>query len=151
MRNLVAADVMQRNVITLSPSLTIQEAARVFREHRITGAPVVDDDNQVCGVVSQTDLLREISEQEQDPAVGFYLAFPYSDGSIITKIGDLPDPISIASVMRTEILMVAPDEPLASVASKMQGNRVHRVLVTEGAKLLGIVSTFDILSVVAEH
>ncbi len=60
---LTARDIMQTNPITVSPDASLTQADRLFVEEDISGAPVVDDDGKVVGVVSTTDLIRAIPEE----------------------------------------------------------------------------------------
>ena len=53
-----AADVMTRQVVTVTPDATIEEAARLMLEHRISGLPVTDSDAAVLGILTEGDLLR---------------------------------------------------------------------------------------------
>ena len=64
-----ASDLMQRNVITLTPETPILDIHRMFVEEEIHGAPVVDEDGIVQGIVSTLDLLRVIRD-ELEPGAG---------------------------------------------------------------------------------
>ncbi|MCZ7659250.1 MAG: CBS domain-containing protein [Xanthobacteraceae bacterium] len=55
-----AAEIMTANVITIRPEASIAEAAELLLTHRISGAPVVDANGQLVGIVSEGDLLRRV-------------------------------------------------------------------------------------------
>ena len=56
---LKAKDIMTVDVITAKPETTVEELARLLIEHKISGVPVVDDDNQLIGVVTENDLIKK--------------------------------------------------------------------------------------------
>jgi acetoin utilization protein AcuB len=64
------ADVMHRNVMTASPEMPIAEAATLMVDHRIGGLPVVDRDDQVVGVITETDIFRAFVERERKGTSG---------------------------------------------------------------------------------
>jgi CBS domain-containing protein len=53
--------------------------------------------------------------------------------------------------MHRSVITVNPDDSLATIAALMRSNHIHRVLVTEGSQLKGIISTYDILAVLEGH
>lgn len=149
-----AADVMERSVLTLSPEASLLDAHRLFVEEGIHGAPVVDDEGAVIGVVTSTDLLRAVSEEHE--SVGFA-----SNESLrgVLEFGppawtgpeDFQDRLArrtVGEVMTEGALTVEEDTPVREVAERMQRQRVHRVWVVKGRQPTGVVSTFDLLPLV---
>jgi CBS domain-containing protein len=126
-----ASDVMQRDVITLAPETPILDVYRMFVEEEIHGAPVVDESGAVRGVVSTLDLLRFGSEE----------AYVARDSS-----GQL----TADDAATRELVTVGPDATVEEVARTMLAQHVHRVLVVDkDRELLGVISTFDLLRIVA--
>lgn len=62
-RSMKVRDVMQSDVVTVHPEMTVQELARILSDFEISGAPVVDDRGETVGVVSATDILRLSAEE----------------------------------------------------------------------------------------
>ena len=56
---LKAKDIMTVDVITVKPETTVEELARLLIEHKISGVPVVDDNDQMIGVVTENDLIKK--------------------------------------------------------------------------------------------
>lgn len=79
------ADIMTRDVVTVHRDWTIEEAADLMRERKISGAPVVDDSGDLCGVITQTDLFKATLYITGLRKRGFQLAFVLEDtpGSIM--------------------------------------------------------------------
>ena len=79
------ADIMTRDVITVHQDSTMEEAADLMLERKISGAPVVDDQGQLCGVITQTDMFKATLYITGLRKRGFHLAFVLEDapGSIM--------------------------------------------------------------------
>ena len=79
------ADIMTRDVVTVHQDWTVEEAADVMLSRKISGAPVVDDNDQLCGVITQTDLFKATLYITGLKKRGFHLAFVLEDtpGSIM--------------------------------------------------------------------
>ena len=148
-----ARDIMQTQVVTLSPQEPIDSARRVFVEESIHGAPVVDEQGKVVGVATATDLLRTLADDHDSarPEGGYF------QGGVETFPASLAEAFeerlgmrSITDVMTRDLVSVPPDAPIASVARTLRDQRVHRVLVMEGDRLLGIISSFDLMELLVK-
>jgi len=151
----LARDMMRTDTITLSPELPLVEAQRVLVEEGISGAPVVDEAGQVVGVVSASDLLRAVSEEHdtgmtQTSYFRDTLPFSVSDGSQdVEDFQDRLEKLTMSDAMTKDIVSVPPGASLREVAATLRNHRVHRVLVVEGTRLLGIISSFDFVELFA--
>ena len=133
---------MQTDILTVSPETSILDVHRMFVEEEIHGAPVVDDDGAVRGVVSTLDLLRAVSE-DAEPARSAYF---HADRWLVPeRLPDRNDELVAADIMTRELVAVPPDMPIAEVAQLLREQHVHRVLVIENGELLGVLTTFDLL------
>jgi len=140
---------MQCEVIALRPEMSAREAERVLAEHRIGGAPVVDEQQRVVGVLSQSDLVQLDAAPPSTAAAGAF----FTDVDDYRDLAALPADeslVRVASLMRTDVLSIVPDAPLQEAAHRMREHRVHRLLVLEGGVLRGIVSALDLLIAVDE-
>jgi CBS domain-containing protein len=118
---MLARDFMQTDVLIVSPETPLVDIHRMFVEEEIHGAPVVDDDGKVCGVITSLDLLRPAADEIDT------------------------DRLTAADIMTREIVAVSPELPIAEVAETMREQHIHRVLVIEDRDLLGVLTTFDLL------
>ncbi len=114
-----ALDIMTADVVTVRPDTMISEVAELMEQYRISGLPVVDDDNQLLGVVTEYDLL--------------------------TSIGTTSMCGVVAEFMSTEVVTVDQDTGLIELAELLLSTRVRRVPVTRDGKLLGVISRRDII------
>jgi CBS domain-containing protein len=124
---LSASDVMIKDVITISESTPLKEVAKMFGEQRITGAPVVNAHGELVGVISETDIIRKTN------SIGAWS--PSTAGQIMTK----------------PAVTVLPNDSLQRVCELMYNRRIHRVVVAEGSKIAGILTTMDILRAIATY
>ena len=145
---LTAADVMTVPVMTIPQDTSIQEAARLFSESHITGAPVVDEAGRCVGVLSSSDFVTWAKKgaktaQAQDKVTCFIAPW----GEMI-DIEDSADD-QIRYYMTTRPVSVAPGTPLGEIAQKMADAHIHRILVVvEQDRPIGIVTSTDILNAV---
>jgi CBS domain-containing protein len=142
--------VMQREVVTLRPEASVRDAERLFAEHRIGGAPVVDDAGRLVGVLSQSDLARVEAERPSTAAAGAFFS-DVDDYRDLAAAPAAPSVVPVARVMSREVLSIAPGATLAEAARRMRERRVHRLLVVEDGALRGIVSAFDLLVAIADR
>lgn len=163
-------DIMQGDVVTVSPDTSVREIAQTLVREGIGGVPVLDGDGVVVGVVSATDIVR-IAAREPEAEVGFMQrrapALEPEDGDDLGQapgfyapevipewvrpvlLGDALDDLDASAIMTPASFFVRPDLSLTELARFLVRGRIHRALVIEGGKLIGIVSSFDALRVLA--
>jgi CBS domain-containing protein len=156
MKNVKARDIMVKHVHSVSPELNLFDLERDLTSHRITGAPVIER-GSVVGIVSRSDIDRHLSREESRIAASalFYRAGfedadepePQCDPS--TAALESMRKTRVREVMTPEVISVSGDDSIGAVAGVMRRRRIHRVLVIENGNLLGLVSSMDIVAVVA--
>lgn len=114
---MLAKDIMRRRVITVTPRMTLEETARLLTTRGISGAPVVGPRGEVVGVISLKDLVWF----ENEPA---------------RRVEQAMTPWSVS---------FEEDTPIEEIARQMLAKRIHRVVVTRGGELCGIVTSMDML------
>lgn len=154
-----AGDLMQRDLIVVQTDTPILDVHRLFVEEEIHGAPVVDDDQRVRGVISTLDLLR-IVRDELEPGAGrtvstyFREQMPFSAPAWMDVDEDLQNRVqhlTASDAMTKEIVSLTSQATIDQVAATMLKHHVHRVLVIEEGALVGVISSFDLLHVVAKR
>ncbi|GAK56903.1 putative signal transduction protein with CBS domains [Candidatus Vecturithrix granuli] len=127
--NTLARDVMTKHVICVYPKTSIKELSSIFIENLITGAPVLDSEENVIGFVSQTDIV-ELDLHSED----------YLDSRLEETGGYVQD------IMVPEISCVHETDPLAKVIDKMCTEKNHRLVVlNDQEKVAGILTTMDVM------
>jgi CBS domain-containing protein len=158
----LARDVMQKDVLVLRPDDSIRSAAEQLEENGASGAPVVDGGGRLIGVLTTADIAR--SEHVDDAGVNSRLASaPESDAASTGEAADFDEEVfptpafgeqllgraRIADWMTAGVTSVAPDATLGEVCRVMVDERIHRVFVVDAERLVGIVSTKDIVELLA--
>ena len=126
------AELMQRKVKTVGAESTVADAIMSLADAHISGMPVVDGTGKVIGIVSSTDLLTAEAEAD-DPAArqALFESTPVRD------------------IMTPRPYTITPDEDVREAACQMLYADVHRLFVAEGDRIVGIVTTTDIVRAVA--
>lgn len=133
-------DLMTREVLTLAPNTSVREAAELLATEHVSGAPVVRL-GKLVGMVSAADLLEFISSLPADPEA-------VSGGM---EHGILDDHTVEEAMTRGPLTTIDPEAPANRVAEVLQESGIHRLPVVEGEKLVGIISTTDVVKAVAER
>jgi CBS domain-containing protein len=153
--SLLARDLMTTAMTTVEPRMLLSDLEKMLLQLRVSGMPAVDGAGDLVGVASRADVVRAVSEAEADAEslLAYYRdvagAEPASS-ELSRMIGERAATLRVENVMATDPLTVRPDQSLRDVATVLSERRVHRVLVTEGRRLLGLVSSLDIVRAVAD-
>lgn len=119
-------DYMAKNLVTFSPETNVLSAIRTLLRHKISGAPVVDDNNQVIGMVSEKDCLQT-----------------FLGSSYYNEIGEL-----VSEIMTSPVITVDANASIIEVAEKFLKNNFRRFPVLEQGELIGQISRRDILKAI---
>jgi len=127
------ADLMTIDPVAVSVDASIEDAEELFRQHRITGLPVVGADGRLVGVISLTDLL--------------YLAVP----SLQALIRHHERGIRVGEVMSTPPVTIDSTATLREAARLMNDDRLHRLVAVNAAgQPIGVISAMDFVALAAE-
>ena len=147
--SLTATDLMSRNMITLPPDMSLQAAARLLSQAEVSGAPVLDDQGHCIGVLSAIDfvLWAKESKQVEQPC---HLENHFVTSWQVVDLESLPTD-QVRNYMTTDLVTASPNARIGELARLMADARVRRVIVRdEQGQCMGIVSSTDIMSAVAE-
>lgn len=124
--------IMTKNVITLNVSDNLVAAEKLFKENHIRHIPVVNGD-AIIGILSYTDLLR----------ISFADAVDDEDNSVDTVVYNM---FTIDQVMAKNIVSVSSSTLIKEVAEILANNEFHALPVVDNWKLVGIVTTTDLIN-----
>lgn len=150
----VASAVMQKDVKTVPPTMTVAELEAFFSLHNVSGFAVVDD-GKLVGVVSRSDVLAALSPNldvsqiidddesgiEADNVTGFRIS---------ETLGDRANTLQVKDIMTTDVLTVGPNDYIHEAADIMYRQRIHRIFVTQEDRLEGIITPFDFVRLYAQ-
>lgn len=149
-----AMDVMQTKVATATSDLSLAGLEELLVRNGVSGVPVVSG-GELCGVVSRSDVVRVLAEAQGDAEATLAYYRDVADGEIdassaVRSAGERVARMTVEDVMTRELIVAATDASIREVARTMVTRGVHRVLVTEGRRLLGIVATLDLVRAIAD-
>jgi len=120
--NTKAYDLMLEQVITVQPHYTVDHVRRLINTNHIHAIPIVDSEGDLVGIVSSADLAS-----------------------------DLKGGTSVSQIMTRKVYTVPQDTDVRTAARVMRSHRIHHLVVTEAQKVIGILSSFDLLRLIEEQ
>jgi len=144
---MIAAEVMSRNVISVSPDMTIAAAIQLMLDHRISGLPVVDAAGKLVGMVTEGDLLRRAetgTERHRPRWLEILMGPGRLAGEYVRTHGR-----KVEEIMTRDLVSARPDTALDEIVALMERRRIKRIPVLDGDAPVGIVSRADLLRALA--
>ena len=126
LQNILVKDYMSKEVITFHKSDSIFEVKRILLEKKISGAPVINKSGKLIGIISETDLMKQIVDSR-------YYNMPMSK-------------TTVSKYMTESVDSILPNETIFDAAEKFLKLKRKRFPVMESNKILGIISRVDIIS-----
>jgi CBS domain-containing protein len=139
---MIAADIMTRDVVTVGPDTAVTEIARLLLEKRISAVPVVEDGRPI-GIVSEGDLLRQVSPAA--PRQPNWLELVFSRDTLAAEY--VHDHARIArQIMSRPVVTVLEDALVPEIVDLLESKRIKRVPVVDlGGKVVGVISRSNLL------
>lgn len=153
-KGFVASDIMSTDVICVTKDTDLRDLGKLFLSKGITGAPVIDKDGDICGVISQTDLLYyQLTRDDELVVPSDFYQTARVEGRGIAKGFQIEDvnTATVEEVMTPVVHAVLASTPVAAIAKLMTRRHIHRVIVRRGMKVAGIISALDVLRVFGGH
>ena len=120
---------MSTDVVTLRPEMDVLAAVHVLIRHKISGAPVVDADKKLVGMLTERDCMR----------VALDAAFHQQSGG------------TVAEFMISNVVVVDADESIITTARRFYDGEYLRYPVVDGTGLVGVISRSDVMQVIGQH
>jgi CBS domain-containing protein len=119
---MIASEIMTRKVFTAHPEASVLEVARLLSRERISGAPVVNAEGTIIGIVTEADILGKVDREG----------------------------LHVADIMSQQIVAVKEDTPISEIACLLAECKIKRVPVVRDGKVVGIVSRADIVEAISQ-
>ncbi len=147
-------DAMQKNVIKFKATDSIIEVAQILRDNKISGAPIVDEENKVIGIVSEGDIIRLL--EVHSPRINLILPSPLDlielpvrmkyEFDEIAEDMERASSVLIGDIMTKNVVKVHENDSISDAAELIDSKSVNRLpVVDDNGKLLGIVTRGDII------
>ena len=151
---ILAKEVMITPVISIRADTPLKKAAEILDENSFSGVPVVDDDDQLIGIISETDILRYTQQIIGQPLRDPHRVFTKSQEVLyvdITHRGieviELVASTTVETLMTLDVISVTEETPLYEIVRLMQKHNINRIPVVNGNnKLQGIITRADIIN-----
>ena len=134
-------ELMNEKVVMVRPDTTVEKIAWLLVKHDISGVPVVDEENRVVGVVSESDLLRQ-RVKGANPSFWEFCSMVMSKGLKGSHRDEMKKLMarSAKEIMASPVITVDENADVMEAGRLMLENRIKRLPVTRDGKLAGIVS-----------
>lgn len=145
-------DLMTRTLLVANADWRVSELAEFLVGNGISGAPVVDERERVVGVVSVTDVARHASMAEDEPGLRHHqyytdaLDFTLDDDLYVEYDEDDDEVATVRDIMTPSVFDVDIHASVRQASNAMVKNRIHRVMVSDRGRVVGIVSALDVLA-----
>jgi CBS domain-containing protein len=141
-----AKDIMTEKVVTVTPQTTVGQLAKLLMENNINGAPVVDADNNLIGVVTENDLIYQQKKVHIPTVINIldsviYLESPERMKEEMKKITGL----TVEEIYTKKVKTVDRETSLEEIATIMAEKKIHTIPVVEGNRLVGVIGRGDII------
>jgi CBS domain-containing protein len=146
----IAADFMTTSIVSTTPDATVERCAELMLENGVSALPVLNAQQELVGIVSEGDLLHR-AELGTDK-----VARPWWLGMLATRRSLADDYVHshskhVRDVMTSKVLAITSTASLTDIASMLESNRIKRLPVVDGGRLVGIVSRANLVQALASR
>ena len=143
-------DLMTRDLVTIGAGDTIHEALTLMGENRVSALPVVDRNDHCVGIISTSDLV-DMTRDVDDDIYQLDLVDPTSQRFLMDKLTHSMGSETVQSFMSEAVTTIDVETTIGKATREMLRNRIHHLpVVDSNEKLIGIISTMDILGEFAD-
>ncbi|GBE03363.1 hypoxic response protein 1 [bacterium BMS3Abin09] len=142
---LKAKDIMTVDVFTVKPETTVEELARLLIEHKISGVPVVGDDDQLIGVVTENDLIKKNARLHIPTIVRLFDAYFLLDSNKMEDEIKKMVAVTVDEICNKKIVSLTEETSLEEIATIMSEKNIHLLPVLRDGMVVGIVGKADIV------
>jgi CBS domain-containing protein len=157
MQKLTAKDIMTTEIVTIPEDMLVSRLATLLTKKMISGVPVVDKEGNLIGVVSLSDIVQSSvqinAKDSKSPKTDFY---SYAWGNEWNEDEwdgfhyENEDGMQVQDIMTPVVISVTEETSIVQMAETMLAGRVHRLIVTKNKKVVGIVTTMDMLKIITK-
>ena len=141
---MTAKEIMTTPALTAGPETPLETIVELMLTHRISGVPIVDSEDRLLGIVTESDLIEEERRTQHLPRLSLFGLALVREGTV--KDAYLASHQFIArEVMTKKVFTVHPDTPVTEIAGLLVQERINRVPVVAEGKVVGIISRADLV------
>lgn len=140
-----AEDVMVRDIVTVRPESSVTEAIKLLSEHDTSALPVVDDDGNLVGILSEADLLERGELGHHHP---WWIETLMPASKLAEEFAKAHGK-KVKEVMSTDLITAKEDTPVSEIAALLERHRIKRLPIVKNGKIVGVVSRSNLIQALA--
>ena len=144
-------EIMIQPVIVIGESASLEEAARTMLEHRIGCVPVVNEEGEITGIITESDFTAKRRGVPFSTFSAPQLFGQWMDEQSIDRLYNAARTMTAGEIMRREPVTLTEDDSLAVVLDRMLRHNITRIPVVRNRVPVGIVTRHDLLRLVAQN
>ena len=138
-------DVMTKEVLTVREDACVSDVARLLMEKGFSGVPVVNDSNEIIGIITESDLLPKMKKIPFSRIRVPVFFGEWLDAEDFDSLVEGAKSSKIADIMSTDLVTIAPEDEMGKAAELMTTHEIKRLPVVDGKKLVGMITRADII------
>jgi CBS domain-containing protein len=141
-----AREIMTTDIVTVKKETSIRELAELFTTRRIGSIPVVDEDGNLIGIVSESDLIEQDKSFHIPTVISLFdwIIYLESEKKFEKELKKMTGQ-TVGDIYTEAVETISPDTPINDIADMMSNQKIHSLPVVEGKKILGVVSRIDLI------
>lgn len=141
-----AYEIMTKDVLTVSPTMSVNELAKLLTSRNINGAPVIDDDGNLIGVVTENDLVFQKKKVHIPTVINILDSFIFleSHKRMKEEMAKITG-VTVESICSRDVKTVSPTTPVDEIATLMVEKNIHTIPVVDDGILVGVIGKKDII------
>ncbi|MGV7221265.1 MAG: CBS domain-containing protein [Nitrospinales bacterium] len=146
-----AKDIMTTKFISVKKDMLIEDLSKHFIEHRVNGFPVVDENDELIGVVTEKDLIEQNKNLHMPTVIALFDAVIYLESGKNFK-----DEVNkftgtrVSDILTSNPTTVSPETPIVEVASIMANKDIHTLPVVNKNTIVGVIGKIDLIKGLAK-
>jgi len=150
---MVNVESVMKKPIVVNQNNDVRDVIKLFRKYKISGAPVVDDDNNLVGIISESDIIKTLTTHDEGLDLILPSPFDLIELPLKTtlKIEEFKEDIEkalktkVKDIMTKDVITISPDTPINEAANIMIKHNIKRLPVVKNGKLVGIITRGDLI------
>jgi CBS-domain-containing membrane protein len=143
---ITAKDIMTKDVITVTDDTPIKILSELFIKHRVNGFPVLDEEGQLVGIITEKNLIERNKNLHIPTVIALFDAVIYLEsGKKFEEEVKRLNATQVKDIYTPNAVTVSPDTSFDEIASLMADKSIHSIPVVDGKKIVGIIGKLDII------
>ncbi len=142
---ILARDIMDDHPPSCQPDASVDEIARRFADENITGMLVVDDQQQLLGVITESDLIDQQKNLHVPTAVAIFdMVVPLGEAQFEEELARM-QAMCAGDLARSDVVTINADADLGEIATIMADRDIHHLPVLDGDSVIGMIGKHDVI------